>query len=165
MGGRQRKVLVMSHNTGRRPLSRVEETSAGGFVLAADGSNRVALIGRLGRAGRIDWCVPKGHPENQEDYQEAAIREVAEETGLEAEIIELLGDIHYEFTAGDKLISKTVIHFLMRQTGGDLTVENDPQHEAVEAAWFDVDELTNILSHDNEKRMARGVQEWVQRNV
>lgn len=155
----------MSHNTGRRPLSRVEETSAGGFVLAADGSNRVALIGRLGRSGRIDWCVPKGHPENQEDYKEAAIREIAEETGLEAEIIELLGDIHYEFTAGDKLISKTVIHFLMRQTGGNLTVENDPQHEAVEAAWFAVDDLTNILSHDNEKRMARGVQEWVQRNV
>ena len=154
----------MSHHTPRRPLTRVEETSAGGFVLAADGSKRVALIGRLVRSGRIDWCVPKGHPENEENYNEAAVREIAEETGLEAEIIELLGDIHYEFTAGDKLISKTVIHFLMRQTGGDLTVENDPQHEAVEAAWFDVDDLTNVLSHENEKRMARGVQEWVQRN-
>jgi len=154
----------MSQHPGRRPLTRVEETSAGGFVLAADGSNQVALIGRLGRSGRIDWCVPKGHPENDENYNEAAIREIAEETGLEAEIIELLGDIHYEFTAGDKLISKTVIHYLMRQTGGFLTVENDPQHEAVEAAWFAVDDLTNILSHDNEKRMARGVQEWVQRN-
>jgi len=154
----------MSHHTPRRALTRVEETSAGGFVLAADGSKRVALIGRLARSGRIDWCVPKGHPENDEDYNQAAVREIAEETGLEAEIIELLGDIHYEFTAGDKLISKTVIHFLMRQTGGELTVENDPQHEAVEAAWFDVDDLTNILSHENEKRMARGVQEWVQRN-
>ncbi|MEO0024326.1 MAG: hypothetical protein RL196_767 [Actinomycetota bacterium] len=154
----------MTQHNARRHLSRVEETSAGGFVLAADGSNRVALIGRLGRSGRIDWCVPKGHPENQENYSEAAIREIAEETGLEAEIIELLGDIHYEFTAGDKLISKTVVHYLMRQTGGDLTVENDPQHEAVEAAWFDIDELSKVLSHDNERRMARGVQEWVQRN-
>mgnify|MGYP000078282387 CR=1 FL=1 len=154
----------MSQHTPRRALTRVEETSAGGFVLAADGSKRVALIGRLARSGRIDWCVPKGHPENEENFSEAAVREIAEETGLEAEIIELLGDIHYEFTAGDKLISKTVIHYLMRQTGGDLTVENDPQHEAVEAAWFDVDDLTNVLSHDNEKRMARGVQEWVLRN-
>ena len=155
----------MSQTAPRRHLTRVEETSAGGFVLASDGSARVALIGRLARSGRIDWCVPKGHPENDENYSEAAVREIAEETGLEAEVIELLGDIHYEFTAGDKLISKTVVHFLMRQTGGFLTVENDPQHEAVEAAWFEVDELTTVLSHDNERRMARGVQEWVQRNL
>ena len=155
----------MSQTAPRRNLTRVEETSAGGFVLAADGSVRVALIGRQARSGRIDWCVPKGHPENKENYAEAAIREIAEETGLEAEIIELLGDIHYEFTAGDKLISKTVVHYLMRQTGGFLTVENDPQHEAVEAAWFGVDELSSVLSHENERRMARGVQEWVQRNL
>ena len=90
----------MSQTTPRRNLTRVEETSAGGFVLASDGSARVALIGRQTRSGRIDWCVPKGHPENNETYAEAAIREIAEETGLEAEIIELLGDIHYEFTAG-----------------------------------------------------------------
>jgi 8-oxo-dGTP pyrophosphatase MutT (NUDIX family) len=155
----------MSQTAPRRNLTRVEETSAGGFVLAADGSARVALIGRQARSGRIDWCVPKGHPEGTEDYAEAAIREIAEETGLEAEIIELLGEIHYEFTAGDKLISKTVVHYLMRQTGGFLTVENDPQHEAVEAAWFEVDELFTVLSHENERRMARGVQEWVQRNL
>ena len=146
-------------------MTRVEETSAGGFVLASDGSARVALIGRQTRSGRIDWCVPKGHPENKETYAEAAIREIAEETGLEAEIIELLGDIHYEFTAGDKLISKTVVHYLMRQTGGFLTVENDPQREAVEAAWYQIDDLSTVLSHENERRMARGVQEWVQRNL
>ncbi|MEY4367339.1 MAG: hypothetical protein RLZ28_754 [Actinomycetota bacterium] len=146
-------------------MTRVEETSAGGFVLASDGSARVALIGRQTRSGRIDWCVPKGHPENTETYAEAAIREIAEETGLEAEIIELLGDIHYEFTAGDKLISKTVVHYLMRQTGGFLTVENDPQREAVEAAWYQIDDLSTVLSHENERRMARGVQEWVQRNL
>jgi ADP-ribose pyrophosphatase YjhB (NUDIX family) len=155
----------MSQTTPRRNLTRVEETSAGGFVLAADGSARVALIGRQTRSGRIDWCVPKGHPENNENFAEAAIREIAEETGLEAEIIELLGDIHYEFTAGDKLISKTVVHYLMRQTGGFLTVENDPQHEAVEAAWYEVDDLSTVLSHENERRMARGVQEWVHRNL
>lgn len=151
-------------NKGRR-LTRVEETSAGGFVLAQDGSHRVALIGRETRSGRIDWCVPKGHPEGEENHEQAAIREIAEETGLEVEIIERLGDIKYEFAAGNKLISKTVHHFLMRQVGGYLTVENDPQQEAVDVQWFAVDNLHITLAHENERRIARGVQEWIARNV
>ena len=151
-------------NRGRR-LTRVEETSAGGFVLAQDGSLRVALIGRETRSGRIDWCVPKGHPEGEENHEQAAIREIAEETGLEVEIIERLGDIKYEFSAGNKLISKTVHHFLMRQVGGYLTVENDPQQEAVDVQWFEVDSLHITLAHENERRIARGVQEWIARNV
>ena len=148
----------------RRRLTRVEETSAGGFVLAQDGSLRVALIGRETRSGRIDWCVPKGHPEGEENHEQAAIREIAEETGLEVEIIERLGDIKYEFSAGNKLISKTVHHFLMRQTGGDLTIENDPQQEAVDVQWFHVDDLLKTLAHENERRIARVVLEWLERN-
>ncbi len=151
-------------NRGRR-LTRVEETSAGGFVLAQDGSLRVALIGRETRSGRIDWCVPKGHPEGEENHEQAAIREIAEETGLEVVIIERLGDIKYEFSAGNKLISKTVHHFLMRQVGGYLTVENDPQQEAVDVQWFEIDNLQETLAHENERRIARGVQEWIARNV
>ena len=147
-----------------RHLERVSETSAGGFVLAADGTARVALIGRLGRGGRIDWCVPKGHPEGEEDLRAAAAREVFEETGLHVEIIDSLGEIQYEFQAGNKLISKTVHHFLMRQIGGDLSVENDPDHEAVEVRWFEVDTLDQKLSHENERRIALAVQEWVVRN-
>jgi 8-oxo-dGTP pyrophosphatase MutT (NUDIX family) len=146
-----------------RHLTRVEETSSGGFVLAADGSPRVALIGRLNRAGRIDWCVPKGHPEGQETLEQAAVREIAEETGLEAVVLTSLGDIFYEFSAGSKLIAKTVHHFLMRQTGGGLTIENDPQHEAVDVQWFDIDTLDQTLAHENERMMARGVQEWLAR--
>ncbi|MCX6495929.1 MAG: NUDIX domain-containing protein, partial [Rhodoluna sp.] len=83
-------------NSGPKP--RVEETSAGGFVLAADGSPLIAVIGRRNRGGRIDWCVPKGHLEGDETKEQAAIREIAEETGLEATIIESLGSIHYEFS-------------------------------------------------------------------
>ena len=153
----------MNQNPPRKRLTRVRETSAGGFVLAADGSPRVALIGRLTRSQRLEWCVPKGHPEGEEDLVAAAEREVFEETGLRAEVIEPLGSIDYEFYTPDKLIAKTVHHFLLRQTGGDLTVAGDPNQEAVEVRWFDISELNKVLSHENEKRMARGVLEWFER--
>ena len=139
---------------------RVPETSAGGFVLCSDGSFRVALIGRLNRGGRIDWCVPKGHPEGDETIEQAAVREIAEETGLQAEILEHLGDIEYQFQTPEKTVLKTVHHFLLQQTGGDLTVENDPDQEAVDVQWFSLDELEDRLAHENEKRLARKVIEW-----
>lgn len=147
-----------------RKLVRVSETSAGGFVLAKDGSNRIALIGRESRSGRIDWCVPKGHPEGPETIEQAAIREIAEETGLEVEILQPLGSINYEFAAGNKLIAKTVHHFLMRQLGGELTIENDPQQEAVDVQWFAVADLIDTLAHENERRLARSVIEWIEQN-
>jgi 8-oxo-dGTP pyrophosphatase MutT (NUDIX family) len=151
----------MSDRKTKRPLRRVEETSAGGFVLASDGSNRVALIGRLSRSGRIDWCVPKGHPEGEETLHQAAVREVEEETGIKSEIVAELGSISYEFSAGTKLISKTVHHFILKQVGGELTVENDPDREAVEVQWFELDTIHQSLTHENERRMARGVVEWL----
>jgi len=145
-----------------RPKPRVEETSAGGFVLAADGSPRIAVIGRRNRGGRIDWCVPKGHLEGDETKEQAAIREIAEETGLEATIIESLGSIHYEFSTPSSIISKTVHHFLMKQTGGTLTIENDPDQEAVDIRWVNIDLLNAELAHENERRLALIVQEWIQ---
>jgi 8-oxo-dGTP pyrophosphatase MutT (NUDIX family) len=144
-----------------RQKPRVEETSAGGFVLAADGSPRIAVIGRRNRGGRIDWCVPKGHLEGDETIEQAAIREIAEETGLEAEIIESLGSIHYEFSTPTAIISKTVHHFLMKQTGGTLTIENDPDQEAVDIRWINADLLNAELAHENERRLALIVQEWI----
>lgn len=150
----------MSERQRGTPRPRVAETSAGGFVLCSDGSFRVALIGRLNRGGRIDWCVPKGHPEGDETIEQAAIREIAEETGLEVEILEHLGDISYEFQTPEKTVVKTVHHFLMQQVGGELTVENDPDQEAVDVRWYSIEELENRLTHQNEKRLARKVIEW-----
>ncbi len=144
-----------------RQKPRVEETSAGGFVLAADGSPRIAVIGRRNRGGRIDWCVPKGHLEGSETVEQAALREIAEETGLQASIIESLGSIHYEFSTPTSIIAKTVHHFLMKQTGGDLTIENDPDKEAVDIRWVNIDLLHAELTHENERRLALIVQEWV----
>ena len=134
---------------------RVAETSAGGFVLSSENPELVAVIGRYTRSGRLEWCIPKGHPEGDETIEIAAVREVAEETGLQAEIVESLGFIKYEFSVPDRTIEKTVHHFVMRQTGGELTVENDPDQEAVEARWIHISELETQLTHGNEKNLAR----------
>lgn len=91
----------------------------------------------------------------------AAVREVEEETGIAASIVGPLGEIEYEFYAGTRIVVKKVHHFVLQQTGGDLTVENDPDREAVAAEWVEIVDLEDRLQHENEKRMARALREYL----
>ena len=137
------------------PLPTVEEVSAGGIVVDTSSEQLpVAIIARLNRGGRLEWCLPKGHPENDEDNQEAAIREIAEETGIDGQILTALGSIDYWFTVSGHRVHKTVHHYLLQACGGHLTIENDPDHEAVDVAWVPLAELGRRLSFPNERRIA-----------
>jgi 8-oxo-dGTP pyrophosphatase MutT (NUDIX family) len=131
------------------------EVSAGGFVISKSDPHLVALMARFNRGGKLEWCIPKGHLEKNETSEQAALREVFEETGLEAEIIAELGEVNYQFIQDGSKISKTVHVYLMQQTGGELTFENDPHKEASELEWVQVSELLARLSHGNEKRIAK----------
>ena len=115
----------------------------------------VALMARFNRGGKLEWCIPKGHLEQNETSEQAAIREVFEETGLEAEIIQHLGEVNYQFIQDGAKISKTVHVYLMQQTGGELSFDKDPHKEASELEWVQVSELLARLSHGNEKRIAK----------
>lgn len=133
----------------------VEETSAGGLVVDFSFPGReVAVIARINRAGRLEWCLPKGHLEAGETPAQAARREVAEETGIEGKVIAPLGSVDYWFSAAGFRIHKVVHHFLLRAVGGELTVENDPDHEAVAAEWVPYADLGERLSFANERRIA-----------
>ncbi len=135
-------------------LPTVEEVSAGGVVVEMHhGVPRVAIIARINRGGRLEWCLPKGHPEGAENHAEAAVREIEEETGIAGDILAPLGSIDYWFTVSGHRVHKTVHHFLLRATGGFLTIENDPDHEAVDVAWVRLDELARKLSFPNERRI------------
>lgn len=135
-------------------IPTVSEISAGGMVVREHrGSHQVAIIARYNRGGRLEWVLPKGHPEGEEDHHEAAMREVAEETGISGDVLTELGHIEYTFTVPGRRIHKTVHHFLLRATGGELTIENDPDQEAVDVAWVDVDRLTGRLTFLNERRI------------
>lgn len=114
----------------------------------------VALISHKNRGGRADWCIPKGHVEAGEDLAQTAVREIGEETGIEAEVIEKLGEINYSFKIGQQRIKKTVHHFLLRQTGGEISSEMDPTGEVIEAKWFKLSELDEVLAHENERKVA-----------
>ena len=133
----------------------VEETSAGGLVVDFSSPGReVAVIARINRAGRLEWCLPKGHLEAGETPAQAARREVAEETGIEGKVIAPLGSVDYWFSAAGFRIHQVVHHFLLRAVGGELTVENDPDHEAVAAEWVPYADLGERLSFANERRIA-----------
>jgi 8-oxo-dGTP pyrophosphatase MutT (NUDIX family) len=136
----------------RRRLRKVEETSAGGLVVDRTGSRpRAAIIGRLDRRGRLLWSLPKGHLEAGESAEDAAVREVEEETGIRGRVVAPLGTIDYWFVAEDRRIHKTVHHYLLEASGGELS---DEDIEVDEVAWVPLDELRERLAYAGERRLA-----------
>jgi len=136
----------------RRPrLPRVDETSAGGLVLDLSGAVPMgALIGRTNRRGRLLWSLPKGHQEPGETLEEAAIREVQEETGISGVIIGTLGTIDFWFVVEGRRVHKTVHHFLMRATGGELS---DADIEVTEVAWVPLPQIADQLAYTDERNL------------
>jgi len=137
-----------------RTLPVVEETSAGGLVVTSLDRPHAAVIARRNRAGRLEWCLPKGHLEGTETAEQAAVREIAEETGIQGTIVQALGTIDYWFTGEDRRVHKVVHHFLLSATGGELSVAGDPDGEAEDVAWVAIDELPDRLAYPNERRLA-----------
>ena len=132
-------------------MRTVDEYSAGGLVVDA-ASNCAALIGRLDRRGRLLWSLPKGHIEEGETAEQAAVREVEEETGIIATVQAPLGSINYWFVAEDRRIHKTVHHYLLRAHGGELS---DADVEVTEVAWVPLAELDTRLAYADERRLVR----------
>jgi len=132
---------------------RVDEVSAGGLVIDSTGTKGL-LIGRRDLKDqsreRLLWSLPKGHIEEGETPEQAAIREVQEETGIESEISRELGVIDFWFMAGGNRIHKTVHHFLFKEIGGELT----PQiTEVDDVGWFPLTEIVELLAYPDEKKL------------
>ncbi len=133
----------------RRRSRRREETSAGGLVVDRTGPEpRAALIARTGRDGRLRWCLPKGHVEIGETFEQTAEREVQEETGIRGRVVDSLGTIDFWFTHETDRIHKTVHHFLLERVGGELS---DADIEVDEVAWVPLDDVAGMLAHRDER--------------
>lgn len=132
-------------------VATVREVSAGGVIFRRHaGGLEMALIHVRNR-----WGLPKGHVEEGEGVEKAALREVHEETGLEGRVIKKLGDIRYSYRDKTKdgravRIYKRVHFYLLRYLKGDV---RDHDHEVDEARWFPIDEAIKILKFATERKM------------
>ena len=130
-----------------RRKTRNEHSSGGAVIDLRDGVPFVAMIATRGRSR---WGLPKGAVSPGETSEQAALREVQEETGLDAVVIGLLDTIEYFFRAGDVLIKKSVDFYLMRFTGGTMT----PQlSEVDDVEWVALPEAIQRASFDSERKL------------
>lgn len=117
-----------------------------------DGTAYVALIATR---NKTRWGLPKGAVTEGETTEAAALREVLEETGLQARIVKQLDTIEYFFRAGDTLIQKRVDFYLMDYVAGEL----EPQLSEVDAVeWVELSAALKRASFESERKLLEMVQ-------
>ncbi len=138
------------------------------------GQWHVAAIEPRGRYGEKNHkskklvALPKGNIDKGEKPQEAALREVHEETGLEAEPIAKLGDVKYVYNRswsdGTKVF-KVVSFYIFRYVSGKIgDIKEEMKHEVAHAMWLPLKDAPKKLSYKGERDMAAKAIEWVKTN-
>jgi 8-oxo-dGTP pyrophosphatase MutT (NUDIX family) len=132
------------------------EFSAGGvLVRKLKGRYVVAAIRPAGRPEGL-WALPKGNISPGEEPAAAAVREVAEETGVQGRLEGKLGDVRYVYTWAGERIFKVVSFYLLRYAGGRLgDIPPAFAHEVAEARWLPLDEASRLLAYKGEREMAQ----------
>jgi len=131
------------------------EVSAGGVVLRKE---RMVLLARRNE----DWQFPKGQVEKGERIEETAVREVREETGIEARIIKPLGRINYWYYREGRRIYKTVHFFLMEAVKENMERRDS---EMDEVRWFNLEDAIKKISYRNERDILERANKEMERDI
>ena len=126
-----------------------QEYSAGGVVVRGD-DVLVIVPKRRAASGAKVLALPKGHVDGDETPEEAARREVREEGGVDAELLDDLGEVRYRYKRGGRLIDKHVRFFLFNYLSGS---PEDHDHEISEARWMTLSEAARALTYSGEREM------------
>ncbi|NLV88219.1 MAG: NUDIX hydrolase [Tissierellia bacterium] len=129
----------------------IEEVSAGGVVIF---SNTILLLKKFNG----DWVLPKGRVEKNESIKEAALREVLEESGVRAEILNYIGMVNYKFKnlKDNKMVYKTVHWFLMKANSMDCVPQK--KEGFVDALFVHIDKAEDLVRYEDEKNIiAKGL--------
>jgi 8-oxo-dGTP pyrophosphatase MutT (NUDIX family) len=127
------------------------ELSAGGAVVHGGNVIVVVPVKRDAQRRRV-LVLPKGHLDPGESDEAAAVREVAEETGVVAELIDKLGDVEYSYERRGRRRNKRVAFYLLEYRSGSL---EDHDQEIEEARWMPLEEATRELTHPGEQEIVR----------
>jgi 8-oxo-dGTP pyrophosphatase MutT (NUDIX family) len=111
----------------------------------------IVPVRRDARGNKV-LALPKGHPDGDETPEQAAAREVSEETGVTAQLIEKLGEVRYSYERDQRRIAKRVSFFLFEYRSGDLA---DHDHEIEDARWISLEEARETLTYDGEREMVK----------
>ena len=140
-------MVLMEPTTPRVRKTRNEHSCGGAVITVRDGVPFVALIATR---NKTRWGLPKGAVTDGETSEAAALREVLEETGLQARIVKLLDTIEYSFRAGDTVIKKSVDFYLMDYLSGEL---NPQLSEVDDVQWVELSAALQRASFDSERKL------------
>lgn len=130
------------------------EFSAGGVVFKKEGKEVLILVAR--HSGHHGWVFPKGHINpsassgRSETKEEAALREVQEETGVTAFLRKALTPVRYWFVHDKEKIKKTVYYFVMEYRSQDTTIRDQEMEEVL---WISMHEVAERLTYPSDKKV------------
>jgi 8-oxo-dGTP pyrophosphatase MutT (NUDIX family) len=141
----------------RAKIKIKRDFSCGGLVWDAN-NEQLLLVQVENLSRRKVWTFPKGHPEGHETDEEAALREVREETGWECGIDKPLLDVHYAYLHKNIKVNKTVRWFLMhpKQEVGVF----DPK-EVLACKWADLDEAKRLVTYESDIKLIKRLEIFV----
>ncbi len=126
----------------------IEATSCGGVVIYR---GKILTLYKCYRNKYEGWVLPKGTVEAGEVYEETAVREVLEETGVQASIVRYIGKSRYSFSVPEDTVEKEVHWFLMRAD----SYYSRPQREEyfVDSGYYKYHEAYHLLKFSNERQI------------